>query len=307
MPSSLKDIEYAMHGEPAPKQKKIEDYVPEPNYSKSTNSNDNGLIVFKLANANKSGGTSIQGIDYVIDPRTITDKKPEGDGPEMMRLLNGVTTIWAKEQKNLPEDYIKKNIRYIQWPKGSKFLAVPTWDVAMLQWMRLTRSNIKAPNRKTGTKTEFFEYDPTEAAMAQHAAEMLEIEMVLKANEQTEEKMKRHAFYLGIPLFDSITGAPKTEAVLRMEYILAAKRDARAFKNSFDSKEVDVQFMVRNAIVDGKIDITRGDGRIYWGSNGGVICTLPKNEQAIPYLTQLALTNSQEGRAFDKELKRTAT
>lgn len=306
--SGIKEIEYAMKGEQQPKPPAVQDFVPDrgtpypDNTPKTVKRN-----VFKLANPNKEGGVRIQGIDHVIDPRTVTVDKPLGDGPEMIRLLSGVTTIWAKEQKNISEEYIRRNLRFLEWPRGTKFMSIPDWDVAGLEFARLCRHNRRSPNNVSGSKTEFFEYDPNEAARAQYEAQMLEIQMVLKANEQTEDKMKKHAFYLGIPLFDSITGAPKSMNVLRTEYILRAKNDPKGFKMSFDSKEVDVQFLIRNAIVDGKIDITRGDGKAYWGRNGAVICVLPKTEMPIPYLTQLALTNSKEGKDFLKELERQST
>jgi hypothetical protein len=300
--SGIKDVEYAMNGEPNKRGRKPKEYVPEPKFTKTTKPDNTGFVVFKLANPNKDGGIRMQGIDFVIDPRTVTDEKPQGDGPEMIRLLAGVTTIWAKEQKNLTKEYVDRNLRFVEFPRGTRFISVPNWDMALLEFMRHTRHNTQAPNRTTGTKTEFFEYDPTAASKAAFEEEMLEIEMVLKAKDQPVEKMKRHAFYLGIKLNDEFTHAPKKEDALRTEYIIYAKRDPKTFRQSFDSKEVDVQFLIRNAIMEGKIDIGKGDGNAYWGKNGGAISKLPKNENPIQYLTDLALTNSDEGKMFKEGL-----
>lgn len=303
--SGIREIEYMMHGDKEPVQK-TEEYVPD-RIRRTDAPKAGGRIVFKLLNSNKEGGVKIQGVDFVIDPTTITPEKPNGDGPEMIRLVVGSTSIWAKDQKNLTEDYIRRNIRYLEWPRGSKFMFIPEWDVAALAFARITRHNIRSGNNGTGTKTEFFEYDSNEAAKAQYDKEMLEIDMVLKAKEQSEDKMKKHAFFLGIELFDKITGAPKSMEVLRTEYILRAKRNPKEFRDSFDSKEVDVRFKIRNLIIDGKIDLTRSDGKACWGKNGGVICPLPKGEDPISYLTQLALTNSKEGKEFIKDVDRLST
>lgn len=305
--SSIKDAEYAMKGETTPALALQEDYVPAPVLKKDESPNVNQeFVVFKMANPNKDGGMYIPGKDFVIDPRTITKENPDGNGPEMIRLLNGVTTIWAKEQKDLDADYIKKNIRTIEFPRGTRFITVPTWDKSMLEFMRMCRHNIRNPHRKGGSKMEFFEYDPNEIAKALLDKELLEVEMVGKAKEQSEGKMKRHAFYLGINLIDEI-GRVKPIDRLRVDYMLAAKRDPKRFKDSFDSKEVDIQFLIREAIIDNKIDITKGDGKAYWGNNGGVICIIPKTEKPLQYLTQLALTNSKEGKEFLEQLQSRST
>ena len=297
----IKDVEYAMNGEGAPPYKIENDYVPQAVITDVQPINDQ-FVVFKLAGTNHGGGVHIPGIDYVIDPRTITKDKPDGNGPEMIRLLNGVTQIWAKEQKDVAPEYIKRNIRNISFPRGTRFITVPSWDVSQIEFMRAARHNIKNPHRKTGSKLEYFEYDPNEIAKEQLKKEMLEIEMITKASQQKPDKMKKHAFYLGINLIDEI-GRPKPEDRLRTDYILAAKRDPETFKKSLDSREVDVTYLIRAAIIDGKIDISRGDGRAYYGNGGGLICSLPKTESPLQFLTNLALTPTREGRDFKETLE----
>lgn len=298
--ASIKDIQYAIHGEQDESiQKKEEDYIPKVSIKESA-PKDDGFVVYKLVKKNPSG-VHVQAIDYVINPNE-SDK-----GPQMIRLLEGVPSIWAKDQKDLPESKIQKSLRFLEWPKGSRFMTVPKWDKAMIEFMELCRHNIQNPNRTSTSKTEFFKYDPDAIAKERLENELLEVKMLVAAQQQSFEKMKKHAFYLGIPLMDTVTSLPKSEEALRIDYLLYAKRDPKTFKESLDSKEVDIQFLVRNAIVDGKIDISRNDGRIYWGKNGGVICNIPKTEKPIPYLTHLALTNSKEGKEFKSELEKIVT
>jgi hypothetical protein len=301
--SSLKDIMFSMNGEQEERVKQPEDYVPEPkgkNIIKGADDGLNKMVLFKTRNKNPSG-LYIQAIDHAINP-----DEPE-KGPQMIRLLKGFPSIWVKDQKDIAANQIGKMQEMLEWPKGSRFMSVPIYEKAKLQFMELCCHNMLNENRVGTSKTEFFKYDPEIVAKEKTAMEMKEIKILLQAQQQPFEKMKKHAFYLGISLTHEITGAPKSEDALRGEYLLYAKRNPDYFESSFDSKEVDIQYKIRTAIVDGKIDIARGDGRIYWGRNGGILCNIPKSEQPIPYLTQLALTNSKEGKEFKTELERIVT
>lgn len=301
--ATLKDIQFSMNGEPEETVKTIDaDYVPESKMQSSIGDGDqNGLVCFKLAKKNV-GGVYIQPIDYVINP-----KEPE-KGLQMIRLLKGVPSIWAKDQKDIPENKVGKLMEFIEWPKGSRFMFVQKQDKAKLEFMQLCCHNRLNPNRTKESKTEFFLYDPEIAAKEKLALQMKEIEMFMKAQAQPVEKMKKHLFYLGGKLTHDITGAPKSDESLRMEYLLKAKQNPIEFEKSFDAKEVDIYYKIRQVIIDGKLDISRNDGRIYWGSNGAVACNMPKTEKdPIQYLTQLALTNSKEGKDFKDKLDHLAT
>lgn len=303
--ATLNQIENAMSGDQPQVQPAIVDYVPEPVLDPEQNPVNTDFVVFKLANTNRDGGVHIPGIDYAIDPRTITPKKPHGNGPEMIRLINGVNTIWAKEQKDLDAAYIKKNIRFTSFPRGSRFITVPTWDTALLEFMRTARHNIKAANRKSGSKLEYYEYDPNEQAKALLDKEMQELEAIAMASTQPMDKIKPHAFYLNIR-FDDEYGIPKPDSRLRSEYMLAAKRDPKKFMSTVSTEEVEVQYKIRQAIVDGKIDIGKGDGYAYY-SGGARICLLPKSERPLKTLTELAITKNKEGREFKEQLKKIVT
>lgn len=304
--SNLKEIQNAMNGEQSSLQQAPIDFIPEPILEQEEQAPVNTeFVVFKLANANRDGGVHIPGIDYVIDPRTVTKEKPNGNGPEMIRLINGVTTIWAKEQKDIDANYIKKNMRTISFPRGSRFITVPMWDATQIEFMRHARHNTRNPHRKTGTKTEYFEYDPNEQAKALLDKEMLEVEMVALASQQPIEKIRPHASYLGIK-FEDEYGIPKPERRLKAEYMLLAKRDPKRFKETVESEEVEIQYKIRKAIIDGKIDISKGDGYAYY-AGGARICLLPKSEKPLKTLTELAITKNKEGRQFKEQLNKIVT
>lgn len=304
--STLKQVEDAMNGGQDQSLKATIDFIPDTVFDQEEQAPINHeFVVFKLANTNRQGGVHIPGIDYVIDPRTVTPEKPNGNGPEMIRLINGVTTIWGKEQEKVDKKFIDKNIRSISFPRGSRFITVPSWDMAQIEFMRMARHNIKNPHRKSGSKTEYFEYDPNEQAKALLDKEMKEVEAIGMASTQTMEKIKPHAFYLNISFIDEYQ-IPKPDSRIRAEYMLAAKRDPAAFMNSLNTEEVEVRYKIRQAIVDGKIDISKGDGYAYY-SGGGRICLLPKTEKPLKTLTDLAITKNKEGREFKEQLKKIVT
>jgi hypothetical protein len=98
--STRKEIENAMNGDQQ-LQAPIE-LMPEINVEQDEQDSVEvpegpQFVIFKLADPNRQGGVHIPGIDYVIDPRTVTKDKPHGNGPEMIRLVAGVPTIWAKD------------------------------------------------------------------------------------------------------------------------------------------------------------------------------------------------------------------
>jgi|ERR1044072_169283 hypothetical protein len=299
---SLRDIQYAFNGDP--KRDEYE-YKPKPSFM-AKEKKASGMIMFKLIKNNRSGGVYIPNIDYAIDERTITPEKPYGNGPEMIRLLRGVNTIWAKEQTGLDAKFIQKNARWIEFPAGTRFRAVPAHDVTMVEFMRLCKHNTRNPKRIAGSKTEFFEYDPTEVAKERLQKEQKEMLAIVTSNQVPFEKMKKHAFFLGIPLANEL-GLPKDEGQLRPDYMLAAKREPVRYIDTLDSPEVEITFNIRMAIIDNKITISGKDGRIYWSDGGGLICSCPKPDKAVDVLVELGLSKNEEGRDFLEKLKRVIT
>lgn len=251
-------------------------------------------IIFKLAKTDRNGGTYIPNIDDVINPKSKR--------VERIRLLSGVDSIWQKDQKDLTKEYIEKNGISIHFPRGQKFIRVPDWDKNLLEFMRACRHNIGSPNRKTGSKFEFYEYNPKAEAKAAEDKEMKEILMAIKASEMPVEKLRKHASFLKIQFVDEF-GDPKLPEKLRAEYILYAKRNPVYFEQTMDRDDVEIQYAIKKAIIDAKIDIGNQPGTAYWSGSMGVICNIPLDKRPIEYLTELALTNTPEGRSFKEQLK----
>ena len=56
------------------------------------------------------------------------------------------------------------------------------------------------------------------------------------------------------------------------------------------------------AILDGKIDVGRGDYKAYYANGGGLICSFSKTEEPVVALTNLALQQTKDGKAFKEQL-----
>lgn len=249
--------------------------------------------IFKLVANTRKGGVHVPGIDDVINPAT--------GKMERIRLLTGVDTIWLKEQKDVTPDYARMNQRNLSFVRGTKILRIPDYDHTALEFARLTRHNIGSPANKTGSHFEFYEYNPEREQQELLRKEELEIKMAILAQGMAAEKMKKHAAFLGIRLIDDL-GLPKSEEGLRREYMIYAKRNPEYFEKTVESKEIEVAWLVKKAILDSKLEIGREAGKVYWANGGGFITAIPKNENIESYLVNLALTNTEEGREFKDRL-----
>lgn len=252
------------------------------------------FVIFKLVDNTKEGGVHIHGVDDVINPKT--------GAVERIRCLSGINTIWMKEQKDLPPDYVKNNQRTFSFFRGAKILRIPESDKTGLEFLTLCNHNIGNAKRKTGSRYEFFEYNPAKQQEEALKKEMLEIEMAIEASKVEVEPMRKHANYLGIGAFDEF-GIPKTDEGIRREYILAAKRNPVKFKKSLGSKDVEVSYLIRKAISENLIDLGGHSGNVTWGA-GGFIARIPVGRNTHEYLVELALnTTSEDGKRFLSQLQ----
>jgi hypothetical protein len=254
------------------------------------------FIIFKLKDQKRKGAVYIDGIDDVYNEKTGI--------VERVRLLSGISTIWFNEQvkMNLSDSYINLNRRTIKFPRGQRFIRVSPKDATLLQFLRLCNSNMDNLNRTGGGKFEFYEYNPLREAQRAQERELKQLEMAFKAREMSVEKMKKHASFLKIQPFNEM-GLPKLDEQLRTEYIIYAKNHPDLFEKSVDSEEVDIQFAVKMAITNSIIDIGTQPGTAMWTNSKGIIGRIPGGFEPVKYLTDLAMTNSPDGRKFKEDLK----
>lgn len=310
--ATIKDLQYSMNGEPLKKTrlgKELSGLVTYPVDEKTGKviyPTGKKWYVFKLVDNNKQGGVRIASTDDVINPKSITKENPNGT-VERMRLLTGVSSIWLKDQKDLPKDYEKQNWVELRFFRGQKMMRVAATNTTALEFLRLTNSNIGNPLRVRGSRHEFYEYDSAIAETEQFERENFELEMAILAKQEKADVMRKHAAFLGVRMINDATGEPKSEDGIRREYVMAAKRNPEYFQKTRNTPQIEVSWLVRKAISETLIDVGREPGKIFWSNGGGMICVLPQTMNAQAYLTELAMTNSEEGIKFKEQLKQIAT
>jgi hypothetical protein len=253
------------------------------------------FIIFKLVNNRKKGRVNLPGEADVYNPET---KKIE-----RARLLLGVESIWKAKQKDVTDIYAKQNGRTIIFE--NRIARIDVLDAQGLEFMRVSNSFTENPHRRAGGKYDFFEWNPARQEEAAYNKEVFEMEMVTIAMNMPYDKVRKHALFLGVRFNDEL-GEAKTEPGIRRDYQIMAKRNPQRFKDTLDTKEVEVHYLVRKALNDTMIDVNgRERGAAYWSNGGGRICKIPSGDMSnsLKYLTDLALTNSDEGRAFLDQLQ----
>lgn len=290
--ATLKDVQQSQGGV---KEQQVEENFSFSSLSMDTNENvpTQMYVIFRLAKK-KKGRTRIDGIcDSVMNPKTKRR--------ERIWLLNGADSIWQSEMLELlkDKDYVNSNRRSLVFEDG--VCRIPVHDDRALEFARVNTKNVG--RRRVGNgKFDFYEYDAAVEQQERLKTQMTKIEMVIKAKEMPADKMKKLASFLGIKFIDDL-GQAKGEDGIRTELMLKADTQPLLFSKYIDSKEVEIAFMVKKAILDAKIDLTAQNGNAIWAGGKGFIAKIPVGRKSYEYLTELAMTNSNEGRAFKEQLE----
>lgn len=238
--------------------------------------------------------------------RVYLDAVGEGVNPNTKRreriwLINGADTIWQSELLKVYKDTELKQNRQLSPVFENGVLRVPSWDTLRLEYLRHNLKNVKGLRTGNG-KFDYYEYDAAAEQATRHKKQLLKIEMVVKAKEMPIEKAKKLASFLGISFVDEL-GMPKGDEGIRTELMIKADNFPELFEKYIDSEEVDIQYLVKRAIIDTKIDLTGQNGNAVWSGGKGFICKIPVGRKPFEYLTELAMTNSDEGKKFKEELQ----
>lgn len=237
---------------------------------------------------------------------------PENNNiPERMCLLAGATDVWESKCENILRD---KN-RYDRARRGMDIIfldgvcRVRSTDTLRLKFMRNHPKNVG--DRRTGSiSTDFYEYDPAIESEERLKKQMLKIQMVMKAGEMDCSENgygRKIAMFLGIKMADEDLGTLKTPEAIKTELVLKVDTDPFTFQKYIDSKEVEIQWLVRKAITESKIDLGGATGNVTWANGKGHIAKIPSVRKPLEYLTELAMTNSDEGRKFKEQLEQIVT
>lgn len=253
----------------------------------------NTYKIFKLSDTKKNGKYHMEGIDDVWN-----EKKGR---MERIRLLRGFPSIWVEDQKGLEKSFVEQNRRSLVFDR--RVLRVAEYDVEALEFLSLCNANLDNPNRKGTRKITFFQWNPQRTAELERAKRVAKVEAIKYASLASEEEMRKHCNYLGISFVDEL-GMPKSPEALRNDYELYAEAQPNKFMQSAGSKEVEIAYIVKKALIDNKIDTTTKRGSAYWSGDGGFICKIPSDKKPQNYLVEFAMFPQDESRAFLEQLKK---
>lgn len=249
--------------------------------------------IFKLSDTKKNGKYHMEGIDDVWN-----EKKGR---MERIRLLRGYPSIWVEDQKGLEKSFVEQNRRSLIFDR--RVLRIPDYDVEALEFLSLCNANLDNPNRKGTRKITFFQWNPQRTAELERAKRVAKVEAIKYASLASDEEMRKHCNFLGISFVDEL-GMPKSLEALRNDYELYAEAQPNKFMQSAGSKEVEIAYIVKKALIDNKIDTTTKRGSAYWSNNGGFICKIPSDKKPQNYLVEFAMYPQDESKAFLEQLKK---
>jgi hypothetical protein len=174
----------------------------------------------------------------------------------------------------------------------------------MLEFLRNNTHNV-GKNRTGSGKFDFYEYDPQQEQKDRHQKQLIKIEMIGKAKDMPVEKVKKLVSFFGISFVDEL-GMPKSDDGLRTELMLFADSNPSEFQKHIDSNEVEVAYLVKRAIIEAKIDLQEVMVRnmVRWKR---IYSKDSITRKPYEYLTELALTNSEDGRNFRQQLEQIIT
>ncbi len=219
---------------------------------------------------------------------------------ETIWLIRGARSIWASELTEVLKDktYINRNRMGLQFQDG-------VCRVGVREKQKFARANVHnvGKQRNGAGKYDYYEYDAAEEQKMRHEQRMGRINLIGFITQMPEEKMIKLALFLGVKPYDDEVGLPRTPDGYRTELLVLADTKTDIVNKYLNSAEVEISYLVRKAIMDTKIDLQGQSGNAIWAGGTGFICKIPSNRKAIEYLTEFAMTNSNEGKTFKEQLQ----
>jgi len=300
MATTLKHVQTAMQGEPKVEDPQL-DFIETIKPPENVSAPEKTYVVFKLVKKNVRA-FNLDGIGDGINPKTKQ--------LERIYLIRGASSIWQSELTDLlnnwdkPNSYVSKNRMSLKFQDG--ICRVPVIDGLTLEFARANIRNVGKQRNGSG-KYDYYEYDAAEEQKMRYEKQLSRINTIQLISNMEEQKMTKLALFLGVKPYDDETALPKTPDGYRTELLVMADTKPDTVNRYINSAEVDVAYMVRKAISEAKIDLGGGNGNVIWAGGGGHIGKIPAGRKPVEYLTELAMTNSNEGKQFKQQLETLGT
>lgn len=200
-----------------------------------------------------------------------------------IRYYDGCTSIFVDEQpddRETLEDFKKQTV-------SRAFLDGKFGEYGdnklLLFYMDVCSWNGLSPFRTKTASQVFIPADGVQRSAAK-ASLIDQMEEALKyAREATDQKMRIHSNYLGLPTIDYDSGNELTEKELRIQYRQSAADNPKNFIETYGNKAIEVKFYIGKALDSGDISNSHNPNKATWGKNHTEICDISglKSRDAI--------------------------
>lgn len=299
MATSLKHVQHAMKGETPTLEEPI-NYIPDIINPEHVTAPEKQYVVFKLVKKNQRR-LNIDGIGDGLNAQGELER---------IWLIRGANKIWQSELTDMlkdldkPNSYISRNRMSLRFVDG--ICRVPVIDRTTLEFARKNIHNV-GKNRMGSGKYDYYEYDAAEEQKMRYDKQLSRINTIQLISTMEEQKMIKLALFLGVKPYDEDTSLPKTANGYRTELLLKADTQPDLINKYINSQEIDISYLIRKAVGDARIDLGGQTANVTWSNGGGFIAKIPSGRKPIEYLTELAMTNSDNGKRFKEQLETIVT
>lgn len=280
---------------------KLTDQVSQKDVTKKTTKKEPDFYIYRLIkqNSKHTVNTPPYPPRYTI-PNTsmIAYREKEDSAPSIrkIRYINGVETIWATEQKDVPREMWNKTDEKLVFLHGE--IKVPAYDTVLRQFLDYYSLNDDSPYKRDDSMALFKRVDEYKDQRKEMELMQIRKKALDIAFNCTDEEMFPHAEFLNIK-FKALDGTDRDTELIRLDYQKLAESNPKRFIETVNNPKMRTFAMVKKAIAESKIQFSNGNA--VWGESKKVICTIPMDRDRVEYLVDFSYTD--DGASFAAALK----
>lgn len=288
---------------------KLTDQVSQKDVTKKSTKKEPDFYIYRLVKQNTKHtsntppyppyysipNTSIINYDPAKDD-VNEDKDKKRGGAIKICYLQGIETIFASEQKDIPKETFRNPHNKPVFVHGE--IRVPYYDKTLKNFLDWCCLNADSPFRRDDAPVMYKLVDEgkeqrKEIELMQMRKKALDIAFNCK-----DEEMLPHAEFLNIK-FKSLDGTDRDIELIRLDYQKLAESNPKKFIETVNNPKMRTFALVKKAIAESKIQFLNGNAM--WGESKKVICTVPMDRDKVEYLVDFSYTD--DGASFAAALK----
>lgn len=188
-----------------------------------------------------------------------------------IRYYDGCTTLFIEDQPKEKEVID----RFIAQTKKRNFLdgklAIEGNERWLLLYLYICGWNAESPFRTKSANMVFVAMENIKIA-TRETERLDQTEKALElAKKATEQKMRIHAEYLGIPVKDEDSDNDLSEEEIRPLYRKEALSNSAEFIRSYGDKSIEIKIFIQKAIQTGQIIRPKGSNKVAWKTGNEIM------------------------------------